>query len=242
MQNKKFFGLNLVDEKWTAWQEDLAQLLDEKELKLVMTPNPEQIMLARRERRFLEYLRAADYLLPDGQGLVWAVKVQTRLTGADTVKEILKIAAEKKMKVLLIGGRYESETGQLRVKNGDGETMIFYTQGYQNIKKIAQSEEKSLQLLISELKPEVVLVALGAPMQEKWLVEHKEMLQENGVRLAMSVGGSFDFLLGKLKRAPQSWQNCHLEWLWRLIQEPGRIKRQLVLPQFAWLVITGRLK
>jgi N-acetylglucosaminyldiphosphoundecaprenol N-acetyl-beta-D-mannosaminyltransferase len=200
-------------------------------------------MLARREKRFLELLQQANVLLPDGHGLVWASGAQARLTGSDSVKEILKIATEKKLKVLLIGGNYQAnEKGELIIVNGIEKSVIFYTKGYQNISKVDQNEEKEVKLLISEIKPDIVFLAFGAPKQEEWLVSHREFLKNNQVKLAMTVGGSFDFLLNKIKRAPVLWQKLCLEWLWRLIQEPKRLKRQLVLPQFAFLVITGQIK
>lgn len=240
---KRFFTLNLLNQSWAEWRLDLNIMLKQKELQLIMTPNPEQIMLARREKRFLELLQQADILLPDGQGLVWASGVKERLTGSDSVKEILKIAAVQKLKVLLIGGNYQAnEKGELIIVNGTDESMIFYTKGYQNISKIDQNEEKGVKLLISTIKPDIVLLAFGAPKQEEWLINHRELLEESQTRLAMAVGGSFDFLLNKVKRAPKTWQKLHLEWLWRLIQEPKRLKRQLVLPQFVFLALTGQLK
>lgn len=239
---KRFFDLDILSESWKEWQTDLEDILNQEKLKLIMTPNPEQIMLARREKRFLKLLQEADVLLPDGQGLVWASGVKTRLTGSDSVKEILKIAREKKLKVLLIGGNYQANKGNQLIIPGTKENMIFYTKGYQNITKVDQNEEKTVELLISTIKPDIVFLAFGAPKQEEWLVNHRDLLAKNQVKLAMVVGGSFDFLLNKVKRAPFLWQKLHGEWLWRLIQEPKRLKRQLVLPQFAFLVVTGRIK
>ncbi len=240
---KRFFNLDLLSESGEEWRTDLRKILEQEKLTIVMTPNPEQIMLARREKRFLELLQQADILLPDGYGLVWASGAKERLTGSDSVKEILKIATEKKLKVLLIGGNYEkNEKDELIVADGVEKSVIFYTKGYQNISKVDQNEEKEVKLLISKIKPDIVFLAFGAPKQEEWLINHQEFLKNKQVKMAMAVGGSFDFLLNKIKRAPILWQQLRLEWLWRLIQEPKRLKRQLVLPQFAFLVITGQIK
>ncbi|MDO5561497.1 MAG: WecB/TagA/CpsF family glycosyltransferase [bacterium] len=241
LETKTFFALPIVNENWSTWQAWLQSFLLNKKssLQIVMTPNPEQIMLARRDRRFYQGLQAADLLLPDGSGLVWASGARAQLTGSDSVVEILRLARAHKLKILLIGGRYNGD------KNGQilaNQTRIYYTQGYQNINQPTQKETDSIKLLISDLRPDVVLVAFGAPAQEKWLKASRTFLQKNSVRLAMSVGGSFDFILGKVKRAPASWRKLHLEWLWRLFQEPCRLKRQLVLPQFAFLVWTKKLR
>jgi N-acetylglucosaminyldiphosphoundecaprenol N-acetyl-beta-D-mannosaminyltransferase len=80
-------------------------------------------------------------------------------------------------------------------------------------------------------------VGLGAPTQEKWIVAHRAFLEKNEVKLAMAVGGTFDFLTGKLRRAPKKWQKWRLEWFYRLVQEPARWRRQLALPCFALRVL-----
>lgn len=240
---KHFFNLDLLDESWQEWQNEMTEVLSREKLTLIMTPNPEQIMLAQKDERFLKLLQQADILLPDGYGLVWASKVRERLTGSDSVKEILKIAQKKQLKILLIGGNYQAnEKGELMIPNEMDQSAIFYTKGYVNISKIDQNEEKEVKLLISHIKPDIIFLAFGAPKQEQWLIDHKNFLQTEKVKLAMVVGGSFDFLLNKIKRAPLLWQKLRLEWLWRLIQEPKRIKRQLTLPQFAFLVMTNQIK
>ncbi len=243
LKTKTFFGLKIVNESWQQWQEELKEMMRREQLTIIMTPNPEQIMRARRDEMFLANLQKADWLIPDGEGLIWAAKLKERLTGSDTVKEILSLVKEEKKKVLLIGGRYQAdENNELKLRLQKQRVTINYASAYKNVRKKTNEEEKKLKETIEKLKPEVVLVAFGAPEQEKWLIEHKELLKQNGTHLAMVVGGSFDFLTGKLKRAPYSWQKARLEWLWRLLQEPQRAKRQLVLPQFAWLVLTKKIR
>jgi exopolysaccharide biosynthesis WecB/TagA/CpsF family protein len=170
-----------------------------------------------------------------------------------TVEQILGLIKKYRLKVLLIGGRYVSDIssmldveidseikvgGKLRIEEND----IFYIEGYKNILLPTQSEIKAVQMVIAGLKPRVVLVALGAPVQEKWLVENRALMAKMGVRLGMAVGGSFDFLLGKVKRAPKKWQSGGWEWLWRLGQEPHRWRRQLALPKFVLLHWLGKWK
>jgi N-acetylglucosaminyldiphosphoundecaprenol N-acetyl-beta-D-mannosaminyltransferase len=251
LSTKRFYGLDLVSATRGEWVEELERLVEQQRLTVVMTPNPEQLVRARRDGGFYRMLRQADVLLPDGEGLVWAARVVERLAGLETVEELLRIARERKLKVLLIGGRY----GEKRERRGYcltrgtpvagcdkiefGQNVIYYKMGYQNVGQIAQNETNSVERLIAELKPEVVLVALGAPVQEKWLVEERECLKKNGVRVAMAVGGSFDVLLGELPRAPAGWRRARLEWLWRLKQEPWRWRRMLALPRFVWWTWRG---
>jgi N-acetylglucosaminyldiphosphoundecaprenol N-acetyl-beta-D-mannosaminyltransferase len=122
------------------------------------------------------------------------------------------------------------------------QNVLYYKMGYQNVRQIEQNETKDVERLIKELRPEVVLVALGAPAQEKWLVQERELLAASGVRVAMAVGGSFDVLLGLVARAPMRWRQWRMEWLWRLVQEPWRWWRMLVLPRFIWWTWRGEWK
>ena len=91
--------------------------------------------------------------------------------------------------------------------------------------------------MIKQIKPRLVFVALGAPTQELWIAQHRNLLRKNNVEIAMAVGGSFDYLLNKVPRAPRWMQKLGLEWLFRLIIEPWRIKRQLRLIGFIALTI-----
>jgi len=117
------------------------------------------------------------------------------------------------------------------------EFGVWWSQGYEDVGAPTREEHKWLEELISRLEPAVIFVALGAPHQEKWLVSRRALLSAHHVRIGVTVGGAFDVLTGQLSRAPQSWQNLGLEWLWRLIQEPHRWRRQLALIKFVGLVL-----
>ena len=99
-------------------------------------------------------------------------------------------------------------------------------------------EAEAIIDLVRQAAPQVLLVAFGAPAQEQWIMAHKDRL---GVPLAMGVGGAFDFLAGRVPRAPFAWQRWGLEWLYRLAREPWRWRRMLALPRFAQLVLWRRL-
>ena len=242
IKTKAFWDLQLVNVSWPEWCEQLRVLVSAKTERtyIVMTPNPEQLVLAARDESFHDCLRAADYLIPDGQGLVWASKTAARLTGADTSLALLAFAQEQNFKILLVGGRYQAPDGQLTITTNAQTYHLAYTPGYQQALTPTPAEELAVAELITSLRPDIVLVALGAPTQEKWLCSHRQLLDDSGVRLGMAVGGSFDFLTGRLKRAPAFWQKFHLEWLYRLCQEPGRWRRQLALPIFVYKKISGQ--
>lgn len=247
-----------------VWQvlSDLIKFpTQEKKALLIATPNPEQIILAQKLPDFKKNLQAMDLLLPDGNGLVTASQIRSRfgwqgqacrerITGADTASQLLVLAKDQHQKVLVIGGfyhdiaKYDYDTAnnnkvdfdtQLEFANG---TSAYWCLGYKNISKPTGKETEIIKNTIKHLKPAIVLVAFGAPWQEKWLADNRGLLTENGVKVALAVGGAIDFLAGKQQRAPRQWQKLHLEWLWRLIQQPSRWRRQLALVKFAFLTFT----
>ena len=244
METTSVLGLDFVNSNTRRVVADfLVHLKSGKGLKTVVTPNPEQMVRAWRDQSFLACLQEADLRLPDGSGIVWASKqCLERIAGVDVVQGLIDQKSIKGSKVVIIGGfNYQNgqETiypGVSRLKLGSDKSELYWCQGYQNIAKASENEEKAVKKFIGDYKPHIVLVALGAPWQEKWLMEHRAFLAKCNVRLAMVVGGAFDFLTGKVKRAPKKWQKWRLEWLWRLCQEPWRWRRQLALIEFVWRV------
>lgn len=238
---------------------------------LMMTPNPEQIVISRNNPTFLDHLQSADVLIPDGSGLVWASRwiglwrrmqpVMERITGVDVMKDLLLMAQKRDESVLIIGGRdFEGEStdfangsvSKLSVEqfsvlrgsadsknsdNSDNGLNIFWTPGFADVNHPRSAEVENLKQALRQLKPTIVFVAFGAPAQEAWLIEWKAELAEVGVKIGMVVGGAPDILLGKISRAPRTFQQLGLEWLYRLWQQPWRWRRQMRLLHFIWLAL-----
>jgi len=227
-----------------------TELKSAKKTRILFTPNPEQVVLASKNRAFKKYLQQADILIPDGVGLVYASKLlgffgkaqalKERIPGVEVVEDLLRIAQEEKLKVMVIGGRgYDDlESGQTNISSKtEGQSVqIQWLEAYRDVAKIKKEEELELVKTIKKNKPDIVFVAFGAPFQEQWIIEHQELFNKIGVKLAMAVGGSFDFILGKVPRAPLLVRVLALEWLYRLIQEPWRWRRQLSLVEFIGLI------
>ncbi|MCC6710981.1 MAG: WecB/TagA/CpsF family glycosyltransferase [Candidatus Pacebacteria bacterium] len=214
----------------------------------VFTPNPEQFVLSRESKEFSRILSQGDILIPDGIGVVAFSQlagkllktnsIKERIAGVDLVQRLLKLASDNNWKVLLVGGKaYTGKLHNIFVSGLAKKTQLslLWDPGYDDITKPTKLEEDHLVKLISKEQPELVFVAFGAPWQEQWVVEHEELLTSSKVKLAMVVGGSFDMLFGKLKRAPLWVRAVGLEWLFRLIQEPSRWRRQLKLVKFIGL-------
>ncbi|MCY9138661.1 WecB/TagA/CpsF family glycosyltransferase [Peribacillus frigoritolerans] len=201
-----------------------------QEKTFVVTANPEIVEYANEHQDYKDIIISADYITPDGVGIIMASKwlnqpLQERITGFDLMNELFRVADEKALKVYLLGAEESViEAAALKVKElYPGLELVGYNHGYIDIK------DDTLPKSIAELEPDIILTALGFPRQEKWVSRHYALFNKG---LFMGVGGSFDVLAGKVNRAPVFWQKMRLEWLYRLIQQPSRWKRMLALPRF----------
>jgi N-acetylglucosaminyldiphosphoundecaprenol N-acetyl-beta-D-mannosaminyltransferase len=209
--------------------EEIFIRLNKNSLKtFVVTPNPELVMLAHYNKTYRNTLNSADFSLPDGIGILWASKhlkqgISHRITGIDFMKKLCSRSAKELVTIGLYGaeeGIAEQASDCLRRENPN--LKISYVSHTWD-----ESKAKAAGI-------DILFVALGSPKQEEWIGKH---LDELPVKVVMGVGGAFDMISGKVKRAPTFMRALGLEWLWRLIIQPWRIKRQLKLVEFVWLVV-----
>lgn len=201
-----------------------------QEKTFIVTANPEIVEYANEHQDYKDIITKADYITPDGIGIIMASKwlnqpLQERITGFDLMNKLFSIANEQQLKVYLLGAEESViESAAMKVQQQYPDiNLVGHHHGYIDI------EDVNLAKSIAELEPDIVLTALGFPRQEMWTSIHYPLFKKG---LFMGVGGSFDVLAGKVNRAPLLWQKMRLEWLYRLIQEPSRWKRMLVLPKF----------
>lgn len=191
----------------------------------IFTPNPEQMVLAKEDASFFESLSQANVLLPDGAGLVWAIhkrkgeKVQ-RIAGREVFHDVLKMARDKEWNVFLVGGKPGAAKHIADQSNSRSGIQWAYDDG-------PKEDVSTVLEKIRNTRPDIVFVAYGAPWQEKWVIENEAALQEAGVRVAMVVGGAFEYEAGLVQAIPSWAEQMRLEWLIRLVREPWRWKRQL---------------
>lgn len=254
------FGLKIFSSKKIRLLEILKNQLSRGTQTLsVFTPNPEQIVLASHDKIFASYLGFASLLIPDGIGLVLSSKIlalfgkssalRERITGVDIATDLLKVIKKDNLSALILGGRkYDSgkvaglTVHSARKKVSGTQPVLYWHEGFLNISVPTQAELQQLEKILLSLKPSVVFVAFGAPYQEKWVVENSALLDKSKVKVVVVVGGTFDMLFGKVGRAPKWMQYLGLEWLYRLVQEPWRWRRQLQLFEFIKLSIKELLK
>jgi N-acetylglucosaminyldiphosphoundecaprenol N-acetyl-beta-D-mannosaminyltransferase len=201
----------------------------------IMTPNPEMLVAAHRDPAFKTLLNTSALNIPDGAGLLWAAPLLTeRVTGVDLLSSVC--ASLNCPSVFLLGaadGVAAKAADVLRSKN-PSLTIAGTFSG-------SPREEESAAIIsrINTSGAHILFVAYGAPIQDFWI--EKYLSQMPGVKVAMGVGGSLDFLAGVRVRAPALFRQCGLEWLWRLVQEPSRFRRILnAVIVFPFLVLTHR--
>ncbi len=217
--------------------EQVSYFMAEPRLHQIATTNPEFVMTAQQDEQFREVLWQADLCIPDGIGLVWASRwkrtpLPERVPGSELAYNLAEIAAQNNWSLFLLGagaGIAEKAAAVLQAKYP--ELVIAGT--FAGSPDPAQNED--ILVRVNKSGAQMLFVAYGAPQQDKWIARNRTTLPH--VRLAMGVGGSLDFISGKVKRAPRWLQNLGLEWLYRLIREPWRWRRMLALPRFAFKVL-----
>ncbi len=221
---------------YELWLDLIAAFIVEGRPRQICTANPEFVMTARRQPAFMSVLQKADLVLPDGVGLLWAAKRQgrvlpERVTGSDGIYRLAKRAAAEGWRLFLLGAGpgIAERTGAVLQARYPGLIIAGTFAG-----SPADAEYPSIRLCITAAQPDVLLGAYGAPAQDIWIAEHKDDL---GVAVSIGVGGAFDHVVGIRRRAPAWLIRLNLEWLWRLLTQPWRWRRQLDLPRFVWAVL-----
>ncbi|AKM82776.1 TPA: glycosyltransferase [Candidatus Berkelbacteria bacterium] len=236
---KKILGVAISEYSFSEVMQKITGFLQSNNCHLIATVNPEFVVAAQKDEEFKNILNNADLNVPDGFGLkcaaVWKrIKIGERITGVDLTWEMAKIASEKGYSIYLLGG-----------KKGVAEmTARRLRYLYHNLKiagtYAGSPEEEGIIQKINDSKVDILLVAFGAPKQEKFIAQHKNELQ---CKVAMGVGGTFDYISGALPRAPKFMRALGLEWLYRLFKQPSRIGRIYnAVIKFPILVVFSRSK
>lgn len=247
-----FFGSNVTE---------LLRVLDERrcqdEVKTWLTTvNTEFIMATISDKKFLEVINKSDIRVVDGIGLIWAFEVlkspkgfgrwlralkvgveilggkrrESLISGSDLITDLCKFGIQKNEKFFFLGGwkNRAAESGKFLAEKFKGLKYEFSPGG-----PTIKNDEVIKKINI--FRPDYLLVAYGMKRQEEWIEKNLKYLN---VKVVVGVGRSFDYYSGALKRAPGWVRKMGLEWLYSLLKEPKRWRRQLQLPRFIWMVMT----
>ncbi|MBI4715225.1 MAG: WecB/TagA/CpsF family glycosyltransferase [Nitrospirae bacterium] len=220
--------------------EAVAGMLAGETARTIVAVNPEKVIRALRDRELLDAMRNADLLIPDGIGVVLAARLlnlgrMERVPGSELMPEICGRAAREGRPIFLFGSSPEVNARVEEVLRGrfPGIRIAGREHGY-----LPEGETAALLDRIDGSGADVVFVALGSPRQEIWMDRHRSRLR---ARVCQGVGGTFDVIAGRVRRAPLLFRRIHLEWLYRLLAQPDRILRQTALPRFAFAVLWKRV-
>ncbi|SEU09388.1 N-acetylglucosaminyldiphosphoundecaprenol N-acetyl-beta-D-mannosaminyltransferase [Salinibacillus kushneri] len=203
--------------------------------RFMVTANPEIVMRTREDKKYKRAIQTADYIIPDGAGIIVASKImgqpiKERIPGIEMMTHLIEYAEEKGLTCYFLGA-----------KDGVVQKMIYNLKAQYPKIKIAGYNHGYISLdnqevvnEIKSLRPDLVFVALGFPKQEKWIARHYHEFDKG---LFMGVGGSFDIFGGEAKRAPEGWIKLNLEWFYRLLKQPFRWKRIIKVFEFLFRII-----
>ncbi len=201
----------------------------------VVTLGTEMVVHAQRDARYREVVNACALSLCDTVGLLAVarsrgVDLRDRVTGVELLEHLCARAAKEDVSIFLFGGApgIAERAGQELERRYPGLRVAGTRNGY-----FAAEESARIAREIRASGAQLLFVGMGFPKQEHWLAEH---LRETGCGAGIGVGGSFDVISGNVQRAPERWRKLGLEWLYRLLKEPHRWRRQLALPHFGLLV------
>lgn len=218
----------------------IALFIKQGRSAMVVTLNAEIIYRAMEYQELQTAINRAELITPDGIGVIWAGKIlglsfPERVTGIDLLHALCRQAAENKWRLFLLGAapQVAEQAGAKLAEEFPGLIICGVRDGY-----FKEQEEDDLIDAINKARPDIVAVALGAPKQEFWMSKYKNVIKAS---VMIGVGGSLDVLSGLKKRAPQWIIKLNMEWLYRLLCEPGRWKRQMALPLFIIMVLKRKL-
>lgn len=197
----------------------------------IVTLNPEIAVKTVKNLKFKKTVNGADLVICDGNGLKFANRELKVVAGRKLVLELLKM----NKKVFYLGGKGGVAMEMQKMFGGMAD------EGPVNIKSVIEDNISESKLIkkINDYAPDILLVAYGAPWQEFWIERYKKQLN---VGVVIGVGGTFDFLTGRVAKVPEKVSLWGFEWLWRLVHEPKRLKRQLVGGMFFVYVLKEKLR
>ena len=211
------------------------EFLAEDKFHMIFTPNPEIVMLAQNDDEFKKILNSSNLNIPDGNGIVWAAKeikepLSERVAGYDFIHKIFELGQDMDISFYFLGAKPGvAEAAKEKIEQEYvGVKVVGTNDGYFSV----EEEEKILEKINAD-KPDILLVALGAPKQERFIYKYRNKLP---CKVAIGVGGCFDVISGNVKRAPKIFISLKLEWLYRALTDFKRFKRLVAIPKFMNLV------
>ncbi|MDO5717308.1 MAG: WecB/TagA/CpsF family glycosyltransferase, partial [Tissierellia bacterium] len=243
MDKIRIFGVEIFNINFQEASHLIGEFLKVNKPHCIFTPNTEIVMAARKSQELKELINSGDLVIPDGIGLIYGSRIRKRplkerVTGYDLSMDMIEKAVKNNYSLYFLGGRptvAEKAADNLRKKFPEINIVGTHHGYFKGVHsdEIDHEEEKEIIEEINRLKPDIIFVGLGFPKQEKWINYH---YKELNTRIIIGNGGVLDVLAGEAKRAPDIFIKLNLEWFYRLLQNPSRLKRQMAIPKFLWAI------
>lgn len=239
MEKEEILGIDVCVTTYKELKQCIKDDIEQNKKSYIVTVNPEKVIKANKDKSLKKILNEAKYQIPDGVGIIYASrikkgKIKSRITGIDTMDMICALCNDEKFKIFMYGAEEEViEKAKTNLeKKYKNINICGYINGY-------EKDTKTIIKKINDSRADVLFVALGSPKQELFISKNIDNIN---CKILLGVGGSFDVISGKKKRAPKWMQKKGLEWLYRLIKEPKRFFRQTKIVSFIFEVILEKNK
>ncbi len=221
--------------------EIIDRFIQEKTPRQIVTADASMVVIARRDPELRSIVEKSDLVTPDGAGILWAsrllrIPVFRKVSGVDLADRLCALSPTKDYRIFFFGaapGVADKAAVKMR-QHYPGARIVGVRDGF-----FTAEQEPDILAQIKAATPDIVLVAMGIPKQEKWIHQNKDQI---GAPVFIGVGGTFDVFSGRVKRAPVWMQNSGLEWLYRLWKNPRKIVKVMTLPEFALLALRQRFR
>jgi N-acetylglucosaminyldiphosphoundecaprenol N-acetyl-beta-D-mannosaminyltransferase len=215
----------------------VEKFIAEHAARIVITPNVDHLIKAREDEEFKRIYEQADLAVPDGVPLLWAARflgtpLVERVNGTDLFEALCERAAERGYRLFFLGaapGVAASAACKLAERHPKLKVVGTYSPPFDFFNSIAENEK--IEAMIRASQPDILFVGLGAPKQEKWIYRHRHKMQ---VPVSIGIGASFEYVAGKTARAPRWMQRAGLEWLYRIVENPGRYWKRYIIDDFVF--------
>lgn len=237
MKTIKLFGCDVADLTMEESLNEIERIIDNKIPTQHVVINASKVVLMDKDEKIRNIIKNCKMINADGQSIVWASKfvkkpLPERVAGIDLMENLIKLSAEKGYSIYFFGAKEEVVTEVIRIYKNKYKNLKVagYRNGYfkdEDVPEIVKNMKES--------KADIMFVAFSSPKKEYWLAENME---STGIPFCMGVGGSFDVVSGKTKRAPIWMQKLGLEWFYRFLQEPGRMWKRYLIGNSKFIQLT----
>ena len=231
------FGLPISNVSMAEAVERIANGIEEGTTQQIATANLDFARNARKNSFLQQVICDCSLVLPDGAPMLWASwllgrPLKQRVTGVDLIPELARISAERGYRIFVLGSKEESAQSAIEILQQRHPGALFVGRHSPEESSLEEMDDDEILRRIHAARPDILLVAFGNPKQELWIDRNRDRLN---VRISIGIGGSLDMIAGRVRRAPKFVQKMHLEWMFRLLQEPRRLLPRYVLDTMALL-------